>query len=239
MNRDGLSPIDALNFIRKHSSYESPIKVIGAMTHFATSDFEDREFANKQLSIFEEFINKCKNEGILFDYIHSANSGAIYNLVDNISNMVRPGISLHGYLPRKELLKEENLIPTMKLRSEIVHIQYVHPGDTVGYSMKYTAKKSCKIGIIPIGYGDGYSVLFTNNSECLINGKRHNLVGSVCMDQCMVDLSDENVKVGDEVVFLGEQNEEKIDVYELTDKINVIPYEILTSILERVPRVYL
>lgn len=237
MNRDGISPEEFKTFIQNLNRYDS-IDFEGICTHLAASDFDDKTFANQQINTFKELINFAKENGVTFKYIHSANSGAIATLPNSHFNIVRPGIALHGLMPREDYASLLDLKPTLSLKTHIKKVHSIKKNDTVGYSFKYIAKNSTKVAVIPIGYGDGISCNLTNKAQCLIRGKRYNLIGSICMDQMFIDIKNDNIHQGEQVVLIGKQGADEISVYEIAKQANTIPYEITTSILKRVPRIF-
>ncbi|MBM2813483.1 MAG: alanine racemase [Ignavibacteria bacterium] len=236
MNRDGIPPEHALPFA-KYCSELKGLELVGLCTHFAASENEDRSFTYKQLAIFNQNLEILKNNGFDFEYIHASNSAAIINIPEARFNLVRPGIFLYGYANEENLWKKIELQPALTIKTNIVLTKRVEKGDTVGYSFKFIADKPTHIGVLPIGYADGYFWSFTNKAECLIRGKRYKLVGSVCMDQCMVDIGSDDIKAGEEVVLLGSQGNETITAHELAARGNSLVYEVLTSISPRIPRV--
>lgn len=237
MNRDGIKPNETEAFLIDAKKLKG-IELIGIMTHFAGSDFSDKSFSDGQLRKFKELLNDLAAKGHIFQFIHAANSGAIANIPDSHFNMIRPGISLYGYMPEEKLLDNIELKPILELKSEVLSIKNLRAGETAGYSFKYFAKDDTKIAIIPIGYGDGLNYSLTNKAKCLINGEFYPLVGSICMDQSMVELGLNNeVKIGDEVVIIGNQGKKSQNAYHLSKLINTIPYDITTSISMRVPRI--
>lgn len=237
MNRDGLKPDDAEEFINNAKKLPG-IELIAIMTHFASSDFSDKSFAHKQLNDFKELIHNLQSNGHYFKYVHAANSGAVANIPDSHFNMVRPGISMYGYMPEEKLLDNIELKPILELKTVVLSIKNLKVGETAGYSFKYFAKDNTQIAIIPIGYGDGLNYGFTNKAKCLIQGEFYPLVGSICMDQSIVEIgNDTNIKVGDEVVIIGSQGAKLQNAYHLSRLIQTIPYDITTSISMRVPRI--
>ncbi len=238
MNRDGINHNNALDFMNECKSLEG-IEMIGILTHFASSELEDRTFASKQLETFNKTLAILSANGFNFKYIHSANSGAIANIPDAKFNLVRAGISLYGYMDYEYLAEKLNLKPILTLKSKVININHINSGDNVGYSLNFVSDRTRKIAVVPLGYGDGYHRTLSNKAECLIFGKRYKLVGTICMDQCLIDIGNDDINVGDEVVFIGSQFDEKITAYELADKIGTIPYEITTALKWRVPRLYI
>lgn len=217
------------------------INMEGIFTHFSTSDEEDTSYTKDQWSIFLGFLQELSEVGIEIPLIHAANSAA--TLVHEYAhlNVVRPGIILYGYYPSSYLQgKKINLIPAMTLKSQVVHIKELPAGHYVGYGRKYKTEKLTKIATIPIGYADGYSRRLSDKGRVLIRGQYANVVGSICMDQFMVDVSHiEEVKVGDEVVVFGSQGDRSIPVEEIAEKMDTINYEVMCMIGKRVPRIYI
>jgi len=154
--------------------------------------------------------------------------------------MVRGGIAMYGYHPTGKAVPEAGLKPAMTWKTEIAYLKTILPGETVSYGRRFTAERPTVIATLPVGYGDGYKRLLSTRAFVLIHGKRVPMVGSVCMDQFMCDVTDiPDVQIGDEVVLLGRQGDACISADELADLTGTISYEILLSISERVPRVYL
>ena len=237
MNREGIQPGDAVQCMDKCKGMAN-IEFVGVCTHFATSS-TDAVFVKRQLRLFNDTLESLKQAGYNFPIIHTANSGAIANHPEAHYSIVRPGMSLYGYSPIPELTGKFDLKPILTLRTKVVMMRKIRKGESVGYDRLFISDKPTTIATIPVGYGDGYFKTLTNKSQCLINGKRYNLVGTVCMDECMVDVGDDDIKVGDEVVLLGKQGNEEITAFELANKIGTIQYEILTAISARVPRLYI
>ncbi len=235
MNRDGLQP-EAAKPLLEESRKLSNVQVTSACMHFATADDENSELARRQLAAFKNTVNNLMNSGYNFRYLHACNSAGLTNYPDAQFNMVRPGIFLYGYKSSGKINGDLGLKPVMKLKSNVLHVKHLGKGDTTGYGEKFIADRAMNIAVIPIGYGDGLNYLLTNQGECLIRGKRYRIVGSVCMDQTMVDIGYDDVKPGDEVVFIGEQADDRIVVEEIQEKTGSIPYEVLSMITERVPR---
>lgn len=234
MHRDGFL-INEIDEVLELTQSLKGIEIVGLMSHYLASEDLESDTSNKQQNLFKETLNKIKNT---LKYIHLSNSSGILNYNNSFATHVRPGIALHGLMPDEKLAIMFGLKPTLTLKTKISLVKEVKKGEIVGYSFKYKAEKDIKVGLISIGYGDGYSVALTNKAECLINGKRYKLIGSNCMDQCMIDISESYIKIGDEVILIGKQGNDEITVYELAEKANTISYEITTSLLPRIPRVY-
>ena len=228
------------------------IEIEGLLSHFSEADLSDRSFANQQLERFNavrESISKKIKRKI---FSHIANSAAVLTFEESHLDAVRPGIMLYGYSPIKSMERraksresEKNkpqaidLIPAMTIKNRLLYIRNVPSGTPVSYGRTFITKRQSRIGVLAIGYADGYSRLFSNKAEVLVRGKRAPIVGRVCMDLTMIDLTDiEEARENDEVVIIGQQGDEKITADELADKANTISYEILTSLGNRSRRIY-
>lgn len=211
------------------------ISVEGLMSHFSDADLQDKNFARLQLDRLRSLISALKKKKITFRYIHMANSAAILTMPDTHFDMVRPGIMLYGYA----CCERGDIRPVLSLKSGIVLLKKVPAGTPIGYGRTFVTKKKSTIATIPVGYADGYNRKLSNNGEVLISGKRAPVVGRVCMDTIMVDVTKiPDVSYKSEVVLIGSQGRERITADELAEKTGTIPYEILTSIGERVERIY-
>lgn len=238
MNRIGVKCDDeGLEFARYAAGLEY-IETEGIFTHFYESDSKDKESAYKQLEEFENFCKKLEDEGITFEIKHCANSAAASEMKEACMDMVRLGISMYGLYPSKDIAKIK-LIPALSLKSHIIMVKDINPGETVGYGASYTAKKPMKIATVGIGYADGYQRLFSNKAEVLIRGKRAKVAGRVCMDQIMVDVTDiPDVKKGDVATIVGKDGSDAITLEELAEIAGTINYELACQISKRVPRVF-
>ena len=194
-----------------------------------------------QLDKFKKFDEELQKRGIKIPMRHIANSAALIDIKDSIFEALRPGIILYGYYPSNEVNKNIiNLKPVMSLKTNIVHIKEVERGTSISYNRTFVTERKSKIATLPVGYADGYSRALSNKGKVIINGKIANIVGRVCMDQCMVDVTDiEDVKVGDDVVLMGEDSGLKIDAEDMAKLLDTISYEITCMISKRVPRVYI
>ncbi|MGL6173131.1 MAG: alanine racemase [Cellulosilyticaceae bacterium] len=217
------------------------INMEGIFTHFSTSDEEDIAYTKDQWSIFLGFLQELSEVGIEIPLIHAANSAATLAHEYTHLNVVRPGIILYGYYPSNYLNgKKINLMPAMTLKSQVVHVKELPAGHFISYGKKYETQKPTKIATIPIGYADGYSRRLSNKGRVLIRGQFASVVGTICMDQFMVDVSDiPNVEVGDEVVVFGKQGENELPIEELAELMDTINYEVMCMIGKRVPRIYI
>ncbi|HHY40951.1 MAG TPA: alanine racemase [Syntrophaceticus sp.] len=240
MGRLGFCPQgDTLDKIRSLSQLPG-LDIEGIFTHFATADDADKAFAEEQFMKFQQLLKQLAAHHIYIRWRHCANSAAVIDLPYAHLDLVRPGIALYGYYPSPYVNRQVKLLPVMSLKARVAFVKEVTEGCSISYGRKYIAKKKTIIATIPLGYGDGYSRLLSNQGEVLIRGKRAPVVGRVCMDQLMVDVGHiPDVQQGDEVVLLGRQEGEEITADELAGKLGTISYEVLCRISERVPRVYL
>ncbi|MEE9316566.1 MAG: alanine racemase [bacterium] len=238
MGRIGISAENAANLVKKVIQLPGII-VEGIFTHLAAAD-SDYQFTMEQIGKFQSVIDELKRDNINIKYRHAANSTAILRYSDAHFNLARPGISLYGLVPFEGAEREIDLKPVMQLKTKIVFIKRVKKGTSISYGRTWKANRDSIIGTLPIGYADGYNRLLSNRAEMLICGKRVPLVGRVCMDMCMVDVTSlPNVKVGEEVVLIGSQGKEKITANEIAKLIGTITYEVVCGISKRVPRIYL
>ena len=216
------------------------IRLEGMFTHFSTADMEDDSFVDTQYQEFVKAEQIVKDAGFCNVMTHLSNSGAIIRRREMDRDMVRAGLILYGPNPSDDLNADIGLQPCMKLSTRITCINEIVAGETVGYGRTYRADHPIKVATLPIGYADGYRRVRSLDMCVLVGGKRCKLVGRVCMDQTMCDVSDiPDVQVGDEVVLFGKQGEEEILVEDVARWCNTIPNEILTGISERVPRVFI
>lgn len=235
MGRIGLNVNDAHKEIAEIASLKN-IEPEGLMSHFSDADLQDKEFATLQLNKFNSLTDDLGQIGIKFKYLHIANSAAVLTMPDAHLDMVRPGIMLYGY----SYPSSDDLRPVMTLKSGILMLKRVPPGTPISYGRTFVTKRESVIATIPIGYGDGYSRMLSNNGEVLVSEQRAPVIGRVCMDTFMIDVTDiPDVSYESEVVIIGKQGEEKITATDIADRTGTISYEVLTSIGKRVPRVYI
>ncbi|MDA3896300.1 MAG: alanine racemase [Desulfobacteraceae bacterium] len=216
------------------------IELEGIYTHFATADAEDKSFALHQFEIFNQFIAHLKKQGIEFKTRHAANSAATIDMPETHLDMVRTGISVYGYYPSDTVdLNKMNLLPAMTLKARIIHLKAVSSGCCVSYGATEKTSKPTKIATVSIGYADGYNRLLSSKGKMLVRNRLAPVIGRICMDQTMLDVGKiPDVAVGDEVVVFGPHKEFQIGADKIADKINTISYEVLTTISDRVLRVY-
>lgn len=235
MGRTGIKPTRVSEFLEKINNYTN-IKVDGIYTHLSSADYDD-SYTQKQLSGFNKAVNTAKAILGELKYIHCSASNGILNYPEHSYNLVRPGIILYGYESFALAKEKINLIPTCRLKSKITYLKEVKEGTSIGYSREYITKRKTKVATIPIGYADGLSRNLSNIGEVVINTQKAPIIGKICMDGFMADVTDlENVSVGDDVYIW---DNEIITLEEVATKANTINYEILSTISYRVPRVFI
>ncbi len=219
----------------------SGLKLEGIFTHFATADWSDKSYAEKQFEIFSNFLDQLHKAGLKFSVKHAANSGAIIDMPQTHLDMVRAGISVYGLYPSDEIDKSGiKLLPAMSLKANIIHLKKVPAGFMVSYGITHKTKKPTTIATIPVGYGDGFSRMMSSNGYMLVRGQKAPIIGRVCMDLTMLDVGHiPEVEIEDEVVVFGHQGSASITADEIAKSTNTINYEVVTGISHRVPRVYL
>lgn len=214
----------------------------GIFTHFASADECERDYTNMQ---FERFMSLCTELGRVGIHIplkHACNSAGIIQYPEMHLDMVRPGVILYGLYPSQDVDRNKiHLEPAMTLKANVILVKDVEPDVCVSYGRIFHTSRKSKIATIPIGYADGYTRLLSNKGRMLVNGEFAPVVGRICMDQCMIDVTDleHEVHVGDEVVIFGGQMGSCISVEELAAQIGTINYELICIIGKRIPRVYL
>lgn len=240
MGRIGFIPDDdSLEEVLKISALDG-IEIVGIFTHFSTADEEDKEYTNYQFNKIQNFIKKLSDRGVNIPLKHVSNSGAIIDLPETYLDAVRAGIILYGYYPSDEVKKSNlSIKPALTLKTKISHIKKMEKDMYVSYGRTFKTERDSIIATLPIGYADGYSRLLSGKAKVIVNGKFANVVGRICMDQCMIDVTDVGeVKVGDEVILLGEDNGLKFNANDMASLIGTINYDVLCMIKHRVPRVY-
>ncbi|MCB1277176.1 alanine racemase [Prosthecobacter sp.] len=216
----------------------SNVEVAGIYSHFACSDAEDLSSANEQLARFLEALEFYPKRGLKPPLRHIANSGGILQLPESHLDLVRPGIMLYGVYPSRETKQPVAVKAAMSWKSQVVYFKVVQPGNPVSYGSTWQSDHPVRVVTVPVGYGDGYFRALSNRGSVLIRGQRHPIVGRVCMDQFMVNLEWGTAYNGDAVTIIGCDGDETISMQDVADWADTIPYEVLTNINARVPRVY-
>ena len=231
---------NSLNEILKISSLKG-LEVVGIFTHFATADESDKNYSNKQYKKFTDFNEKLVSKGVNISLKHVSNSGAIIDMPNTYLDGVRAGIVLYGYYPSEDVLKQNlDLKKAITIKTQVAHVKILDKNEYVSYGRKFKTERKSIIATLPIGYADGYSRALTGKAKVIINGKFAPVVGTICMDQCMIDVTDiGDVHVGDEVIVLGKDKDLKFDADDMAKAMGTINYEVLCMIKQRIPRVYI
>jgi alanine racemase len=238
MMRIGIRHSNAQQLFAAALKVEKQVKVVSIFSHFANADSEDLSFARLQLERFLEATRFYEKHSLSKPLLQIANSAAILRLPESLLDMVRPGIMLYGYHPSWHSEAAAHLLPALSLRAKVMYFKVILKGSSVGYGRTWTAPENCRAVTIPVGYGDGYARGLSNKGQVLLRGKRYPLVGTVCMDQIVVNIGDGEAYNGEEVVLIGKQGEEAITADEIAAQLGTISYEVLTGISQRVPRIY-
>jgi len=240
MGRLGIKPGEVAPFLREFRSLKG-LELEGVLSHLAEADSLKREFSETQLELFNETLRTVREDcGFEPALVHMANSAAVVDLADSRFNLVRPGIMLYGSYPSERFRGKIDLKPAMQIKTRILYLKSVPAGSPVSYGRTFVARRPSRIATLPIGYADGLPRRLSGSGEVLVKGKRVPIVGLVCMDLTMCDVTDvEGVETGDEVVVLGAQGSEAITAEEIAERAGTISYEIFCNISGRVPRVYI
>ena len=237
-----------LGFLPKDDSVEDIVKISqlpnleieGIFSHFSKADERDKGYTIYQFESFMDMVKKLDNRGVYIPIKHISNSAAIIDLPQYHLDMIRPGIMLYGYYPSEEVDKDRIVLrPAMTLKTKVSNIKKVPKGSYISYGGLYVTEKESKIATIPIGYADGFSRLLTSKAEAFVKGHRVPVVGRICMDQCMLDVSNvEDVDIDDQIVLFGYE-EGQPTVEDIANKLNTNSYEVICMVGRRVPRVYI
>ncbi|MCE5315438.1 MAG: alanine racemase [Armatimonadota bacterium] len=237
MGRIGIRPNDTLDFARTLAALPN-VLIEGMFTHFPCSDESDRSFTLGQIEAFRDTAIRLKRAGIEVPLLHTSNSGGILAFPEADFNAVRPGIMIYGYYPSDEVARSIPIREAMTLKTHITFLKNAERGTSISYGRTHVLKRKSRVATLPIGYGDGYPRLLSNKGEAVVRGTRVPLIGRVCMDQCMIDVTDvPGVGVGDEVTLYG-GGYDFLSVSHIAEKVGTISYEVLCNIGQRVPRVY-
>jgi alanine racemase len=238
MGRIGVYYEDAYNLIERIR--ELPyIEIEGLFTHYATSDSQNKDYVYEQWNNFNQVIDELKYAGIKIPITHAATSATIIDLPEMKLDMVRPGLMLYGLYPHPAQRSKVNLKPALTYKARISFLKNIAQRRSISYGRRYYADIGEKIATLPLGYNDGIRRILTNQSEVLIKGKRCPMVGTICMDHVMVNVSALNeVKCYDEVVIIGRQGKEAITADEVADRIPTLHYEVISCLGKRTPRIY-
>jgi alanine racemase len=234
MERVGVREYEAEELILKASAYRHLV-VEGIYTHLANSELADRSYSKLQLERFQEVLGLYGKHSLPVPPLrHVSNSGAILNLPEAYFEMVRPGVLFYGVYPGEEVDRTVDVEPALTWRSRVAYSKQTQPGRPVSYGSLWQSETQTGIVTVPCGYADGYFRRMTNRAQVLIHQKKYPQVGRICMDQFMVNVGDDNIQVGDEVILLGQG----IRAEDLAQWMGTNEYEVMTSISARVPRLY-
>ena len=249
MGRLGIAPDQLPGWVEFVTSLKN-IRIESIFTHFSSADNEDPSFTQQQIKHFQSALDKLKKAKFDIPLAHCANSAALLQFPESQLDLVRPGICLYGALPAPgfgsvvESLNVKNpqfsLLPVMQWKTRILTINSLPKGSPVSYGQKFVTQRDSRIATLPVGYADGLERLLTNRMQVLVRGHKVPQVGTVCMDMCMIDVTDiAEAQEGDEVVLFGQQGKEVITVDEMAAQAETISYEILCGVGKRVPRIYI
>lgn len=240
LGRIGFQPdepdLDAIGEIKRMPN----VNIEGIFTHFALADSKDKRYTVKQFNVFENFLNRLTERGISIPIKHASNSAAIMDLPEYSLDLVRPGCILYGIYPSGDAQREKlELKPVMAFKTRVTHVKTVPPGTGISYGLTYTTKSESLIGSLSVGYADGYSRALSNNAEVWVEGGRVPVVGRICMDQTMVDLTNVQSPVrGSTVTLFGDGQSGEPRVEDVARWMGSIADEVVSSVSRRVPRVY-
>lgn len=212
------------------------LDVEGMLTHFAESEAVDPTFTREQSRRFADAVSVARSRGFNPTILHAANSGGIFSHPTTHLNMVRPGIALYGVSPVAEVVLE----PVMRVATQVLFVKDLPRAASVSYGRRFMTSRPTRIATLPVGYADGYPRALSGRAQVIVGGRRCDVVGTICMDLCMVDVTDvpSTVESGEEAVLLGAQQNARVGVAELAAWADTIPYEILTGFSQRVPRMH-
>ena len=233
MNRTGIFIDDLDSFI--DVLLTSSLKIEGIYSHFSSADFDD-SYTSMQINLFKQALDLCENRGLSFEYVHISASNGLLRYPLPFTNLVRPGLLLYGFEPYPGSSSLIPVHPICRLVSEVTFLKRVPEGTKIGYSQNYTCDIDTSVATVPIGYGDGFRRSLSNRGVVYINGRKAPIIGNVCMDSIMVDVTGIRVNVGDKVIIFDDQ---RIALDEIAMDCDTFNYEILCTIGDRVPRVFI
>lgn len=238
MGRFGLLPDEVLPFVEKVTALPG-LYLEGLFTHFAVADLADKDYTWQQFRHFQRVRASLAAAGHAIPLCHAANSAATLDLPEMHLDAVRVGIAMYGLRPSSEIEPAVPLRPALSFKSHVARVRTLPAGSSISYGRTYITPRPMPVALVPVGYGDGYHRLLSNRGAVLINGRRAPIVGRVCMDQLIVDVSQVGpVALNSEVVLIGSQGDERISAEEVAAWAETINYEVTTSLLSRVPRLY-
>lgn len=216
------------------------LKIFGMFSHMSTADCVDKSYSHQQEAKFNNFYDALTKAGIEVPFRTLANSASIMEIPSVLFDGCRPGIILYGLYPSHEVDPAQlSLKPVMSVKANIVHLKFVPADFSVGYGRKYISEKPATIATIGLGYADGYPRPYSPNAKVIVNGVVCPIAGNICMDQCMIDVSNvPNVNIGDEVIVMGSDGVNAITADDIADATGTINYEITCAFGQRLPKVY-
>jgi len=239
MERIGVHYYNAETLLKAALSCQKNVEIEGIYSHFANSDSANLTHSHLQLERFNNVLHFFEKNNLPMPIRHIANSGAVLQIPESYFDMVRPGILMYGVYPSQECVRSIRVKPALSWKSRVVYFKVVKPGHPVSYGSIWQSDHQVRVVTIPVGYGDGYFRSMSNKASVIIDGKKYPQVGRICMDQIMVNIEWGTAYNGDEVTLIGESGKESITVEDLAGWADTIPYEILTNINTRVPRIYI
>jgi alanine racemase len=230
--------IDEMLTLLREINQLPELELEGIFTHFAIADTRDQTHVRMQLTRFQDVLRILEKEHIRPPLVHAANSAAILSLPESHFNMVRPGIALYGLDPSPEVRLPADFRPALSFKTQVAQVKVIPEGESISYGGNYITDRLTCVAILPVGYADGFRRGPTNWGNVLVHGQAAPLLGRVCMDQCIIDVSHiPQVRVGDEVVLIGRQREAQLTAEQVARRLGTINYEVVSEILARVPRV--
>ena len=240
MNRLGMQESqETIDSILQMSKFEG-LFIEGIFTHFAMADEIDKEYTNNQVKKYKKIVNTLEENGLNIPIKHVSNSAAIIDMPELNMDMVRAGIMLYGLYPSKNVNQNNvNLKEVMCLKAKISQVKEIPKGTGVSYGLKYKCTKNSKVATLPIGYADGFTRMLSGKASAMLQNKKVPIIGNICMDQCIIDISGLDAKIDDEVVLFGGNDKNGISITSVSELLNTINYEIVCMVDKRVPRVYI
>ncbi len=245
MGRLGVLPGEPAERFLDRAFATPGLEIEGLFTHYARADETDKAYTMMQAERFASVVSYAERSGKAIPIVHAGNSAAGIDLPERVGGMLRLGISMYGYYPSEEVNGENvALEPVLTLKTEVVHVKRLSAGEGISYGTRYFTAREETIGTLPIGYADGFSRMLSGKAEALVRGRRVPVLGTICMDQCMIRLDDavaegeSEPRLGEEVVLIGRQGDAGITVEEVAAKLDTLNYEVTCMIAARVPRIY-
>jgi alanine racemase len=240
MNRLGFQPTEkSADIVRKISELPG-IAIRGVFTHFARADEADKTMTHAQARRLEGFVEMLKKRGVACGLIHAANSPSICDLPEYDYDMVRPGLILTGIYASDEVFRDRvRVTPCVRLLARLGSVSSLPAGEGIGYGHTYRLERETLVGVLPVGFSDGFTRIFSNNFHVIVKEHKCNVIGNICMDHCMIDLSGvPDAAVGDEIIVYGDGSDGALSVADAAKKRGTIPDEVLTNLSSRLPRIF-